>query len=70
MTTLKEFIEYLKTLPEDNIVSVIDASESYEPIELPLNLNDNVEFCDLTGATWVKPESKHYNKKFLRIGCL
>lgn len=68
MTTIKELIEYLKTLPEDTILSVIDASDTYEPIEVPLDLDDNVDFCDLTDVDWVKPESKRYNKKFLRLG--
>jgi len=74
-TTIKEFIAYLQTLPDDTRISVIDASLAcgYDVIvnEVDLNLdpiNGNVTFTDLTGNQFVKKGDPHFNKKFLLLG--
>lgn len=55
MTTVRELITYLESLPEDTEVSVIegyDCGYSYCTKEVELNLcpeNGNVDFTDFTG---------------------
>jgi hypothetical protein len=74
MTTIKEFIEYLKTLPPDTEISVLRTYTSgYNTIveRVPLNLDpieENVEFIDLTGNKFVKKDDDGFNKKYLVLG--
>lgn len=71
-TTIKEFIEYLKTLPEDTIISVVDAYNVSEAIEIPLDINDNITYVDMSESIYdfIKPTDRRYGKKFLTIGVI
>lgn len=71
-TTIKELIEYLQTLPEDTIISVIDAYKVHEAIEVPLDINDNIEYTDFSESAYdfIKETDKRYGKKFLTIGVI
>jgi hypothetical protein len=71
VTTITEFIEYLKTLPPDTDVRVLreytigyDTGTEYVPLEIGVN----TDFIDLTGNPHVKVDNPLYNKKFLDIG--
>ena len=74
MTSITEFIEYLKTLPPDTEISVVcgyDCGYSTCTEEVPLDIdpiNGNVEFTDLTGNQFVKNDSPIANKKYLTLG--
>ena len=74
MTTLNEFIEYLKGLPPETEISVIEAYDcGYATCtrEVPLNIDEitgNVEFTDLTGNRFIKSGSSSENKKTLTLG--
>ena len=74
MTTITEFIEYLKTLPPDTEISVVrgyDCGYSYCTEEVPLNidpLNGNVDFTDLTGNQFINDDDPKSNKKYLTLG--
>lgn len=74
MTTVRELIDYLKTLPEDTEVEVIVghySDYSYCTETVPLNLDPytgNVDFTDFSGNEFVKEGSKFFNKKYLTLG--
>ncbi len=58
-TTIKEFIEYLKTLPPDTEVGVIcgyTSGYSYDTKEVPLEIDENTCYTDFTGNPNVKEE--------------
>jgi hypothetical protein len=73
MTTVKEFIEYLQTLPPDTIVRTVegyDCGYAYCTEEVDLNLGDkgNVDFIDFTENQFVDKKNYLYKKKLLTIG--
>ena len=74
MTTITEFIDYLKTLPPETEVSVIRAYDyAYSTCteEVGLNIDPvqgNVDFTDLTGNKFVKADDPRLNKKYLVLG--
>jgi hypothetical protein len=73
MITVKEFIEYLQTLPPDTIVRTFegyDCGHAHYTEEVDLNLGDkgNVDFIDFTGNQFVDKENYLYEKKLLTIG--
>lgn len=63
MNTITELIEYLKGLPDDTEVRV-----SYDGDEVILDLDEHMDYVDLTGNQFVEKDSPIYNKKFLTIG--
>ena len=73
-TSRDEFIEYLKTLPQDVEISVIHSYVSgHETFvkEVPLNIDPiegNVDFIDLTGNPHVNQGDPLENKKYLVLG--
>ena len=73
MTTITEFIEYLKTLPPETEVSVVrgyDCGYSKCTEEVPLNIDPatgNVEYIDLTCNQFVKDDDMA-SKKCLILG--
>ena len=72
-TTVKEFIEYLKTLPEDTELSVIrgyTCMYEHGTEEVPLEIDVNTEFVDFTGNPYAKEDANYYNKKYLNLGVL
>lgn len=79
--TVSEFIEWLKTMPQDAEVNVLchDSHGDYctqggTCSEIPFikesddNGNECFSFTDFNGNQFVKPDSRYYNKKFLTIG--
>ena len=74
MTTRDEFIEYLLTLPDEVIISVLeqyDCSYSTCVREVILDIDPikgNIDYTDLTGNPFVNEEHPNYNKKFLVLG--
>lgn len=74
MTTITEFIEYLKTLPLETEISVVrgfDCGYSTCTEEVPLDLDHvtgNVDFTDLTGNQFVRDDDPRANKKYLTLG--
>ena len=74
MTTITEFIEFLKTLPPETEISVVrgyDCGASYFTEEVPLSIDPNtgnVYFTDLTGNQFIKGDDPRLNKKYLIIG--
>jgi len=74
MTTVKELIDYLETLPRETEVHVvvgIDCGYGYGTKEVPLDLDPaegNMEFMDFTGNKFVKEGSDLVNKKYLLLG--
>ena len=75
MTTLHEFIDYLKGLPPDTEISVLrsyDYGYATGVDEAPLDIDPitgNVDFTDLTGNQFVKDDDPRANKKYLTLGC-
>lgn len=61
---ITELIEYLKGLPDDTIVTVIDCDGD----EVILDLDEHTEYTDLTGNQFIEKDCPLYNKKFLTIG--
>lgn len=72
--TVKELIDYLKTLPEDTEVEVVVghySDYSYCTETVPLSLDPctgNVDFTDFSGNEFVKEGAKFFNKKYLTLG--
>lgn len=79
--TVNEFIEWLKTMPQDAQVNVL-CHDSYSDYctqggtcsEIPFieegdkNGNECFSFVDFSGNQFVKPDAPYYGKKFLTIG--
>lgn len=81
MTTAKELIAHLQTLPEDTIIQVLqydDSSYGYGggtvnivDLELPTEENrypDTYTFVDFAGNQFVTPNYSFCNKKYLTLG--
>lgn len=73
-TTVKELKTYLETLPEETEVEVLveksghyQTYTQFEPLEIG-PYSDTLEFVDLTGNPYVKPEATYFGKKFLKFG--
>lgn len=78
---VSEFIEWLKTMPQDAEVNVL-CHDSYGDYctqggtcrEIPFTIesdnqgNECYSIVDFTGNQFVKPDAPYYNKKFLTIG--
>jgi hypothetical protein len=66
MTTVAEFIEYLKTLPPETEVQVVE-SDGYYAKFVDLEIDGNTDFIDMTGNPFAvgKP---HENAKTLCLG--
>ena len=66
MATTKELINYLATLPEDTIVSIISGNDE---VELDLSgHSDHYWFTDLTGNQFINSADPRFNKKYLILG--
>ena len=76
VATVEQLIEYLKTIPKDTELSVLqNVQGSYHDYveEVPLtldfeNYNYNVEFIDFTDNQSVKKGHRLYGRKFLTFG--
>ena len=74
MTTVKELIEYLKTIPLDTelrVVEVYDFGHSTATRFVPMSLdeqNRNVEYTDLAGNKFVEKDSENWDRRFLDFG--
>ena len=73
MTTVNEFILYLKSLPEETEIFVIVGKNKYdyEPTYYrfeELDLNRNIDFIDLTNNKFVSPDDPRKNSKSLYLG--
>ena len=74
MTTITDFIKYLKSLPSDTEISVIESYDcGYSTCvrETLLNIDPiigNVDYTDLTGNMYVKESDSRFNKKYLVLG--
>lgn len=74
MTTVRELIEYLQTLPESAEVQVVegyDCGYSYCTKEVDINLHPydgNVDFIDLTGNQFVDQDDERFNNAYLILG--
>ena len=78
--TVREFIEWLKTQDQDAIVEVIKHTDeggyymqggSATTVNFSLEPEaDLFEHTDFRDNPYVKPESDHYNKRYLRLGVL
>ena len=71
MTTVAELIEYLKKLPPETEVRVVEV-DNYEysicSSFKPLDLANNVNYVDLTGNLNVEEDSPLFGRKFLDLG--
>lgn len=74
MTTVKELIEYLKTIPLDTelrVIEVYDFGHSTATRFVPMSLdeqNRNVEYTDLAGNKFVEKDSENWDRRFLDFG--
>lgn len=72
--TRDELIAFLQTLPEDVILEVVEAytlgwDQCVGTTDLILEGdNSNVEFTDLRGNQFVKPDQPHFNKTYVKFG--
>ena len=73
-TTVKELIEYLKTIPLDTELRVVVVEDcgysrcaSYEPMDIS-EFTGNVEYTNLAGNQFVKPDSPQFDKRYLDFG--
>jgi len=69
MTTINEFILYLKDLPEDTelFVLVPKNADGYYSFQ-ELDLNRNIDFIDLTNNKFVSKDDPRKNNKSLYLG--
>ena len=73
---VSEFIEWLKTQDQGAIVEVIvqgepDTYQSYGSCEtesLDIENDDHIEYTDFRGNQFVKDDSQHFNKRYLKLG--
>jgi len=79
MTTRKDLQEWLNRFPEDTIIEIGIQEEPHgydnygrvnfdTPILEDSDIGDGWEFIDLRGNSLVKPDAKHFDKCYLRIG--
>lgn len=74
MTTITEFIEYLRTLPPETEVRVVRGyncgySLCTEEVLLDINpITGNIDFTDLSGNKFIKDDDPRANKKYLTLG--
>ena len=79
MTTRKDLQEWLNRFPEDTIIEfgIQQEPNRYDnygcvdfdtPILEDSDIGDGWEFIDFRGNKFVKPDAKHFNKYYLRIG--
>ena len=74
MTTAKELIEYLKTIPEETQIRVLERYENgystyVKEVDLNLDLiNGNIEFEDFRLNPFTKETDAHYMKTYLLFG--
>lgn len=74
MTTVKELIKYLKTLPEETECTVMVGNQNgwdFYMEEVSMDLKEfygNVDYLNLTGNYLVKEDDPRYNKKYLTFG--
>jgi hypothetical protein len=66
MTTVAEFIEYLKTLPPETDVQVVE-SDGYYAKFVDLEIDENTDFTDMTGNPFAKGKP-YENSKTLYLG--
>ena len=72
-TTTEQLIEYLKTLPRETEVQVLEVHSGYGGnyvVERDLDLtgHETFEYTDFTGNQFVKPTDFYFNKKYLLFG--
>lgn len=70
---VKELIEYLKTQDQEAIVEleVSEDSGGYGGCVssvIDLDADKHIEYIDMRGNPYVKPEALYYNKRYLRFG--
>ncbi len=74
MTTVRQFIEFLRTLPQDAEVETLRSSPGcgWEGGDYALfdsfDEKRDVEVVDFTDNQFVKKDAPHYGKVFVRIG--
>ena len=73
-TTVKELIDYLKTIPLDTELHVLVREEgdywdrvNYAPMDLS-ELTGNVGYVNLADNPLVKPDSPEFDKRYLYFG--
>ncbi len=71
MTTKRQFIEYLESLPDDTEIRVIvrDSYDGFDwkPLDAQPNTG-NIDFVDYTKNAFVKQPHKNYGKIILYLG--
>jgi len=71
--TVAEFIAYLQTQDQEAIVNVLEGKPTYG-YEGPtyafteLNIEEHIDYSDLRGNQFVKPDASYFNQRFLYIG--
>ena len=71
MTTVKELIEYLKSIPLDTELRVLvsyDCGYSTCTKFEPLVIEGNTDYTNLSGNQFVKKDSPNFDKRFLDFG--
>ena len=73
-TTVKELIEYLKTIPLDTELQVVETYDCgysmcarYVPLDID-ELKGNVTYTNLSDNQFVKEDSPNFDKRFLDFG--